>query len=389
MSELPVDCFLTLLDKDKDLQPGNVIGYLKMTVNNIGQDTDEFITLQKVEQERKSDISRVKLRIKCEDATEQDMIQEGLNISKPQIKHLVLLGTYNSGKSTLMKQFRTSFGKGFTEDDLYDYESTVYMLIIRNLYLLTKSVRDHYMDFENGINASRAVKLGRLIQEGVNKKNVMKVYDEELHNDCLALWKDDSVQKAISEHRMPYDESMFHFFENKADKLNPNFYFVTLRDFIHLRDVFDHHEEECTINGSRYIVYDELRSDIDIESIVYCCSLTSYDRISVVDKKTNRLQESIEYFKYVAKKNEGKKILVALTCSDLLESSLQRAPFGKYMKEYRGNNDTKEVIAWVTKQYQDAFHDITGEMSDLSIETVNLTEYNAARDLIATALMEH
>ena len=73
MSELPVDCFITLLDKDKDLQPGNVIGYLKMTVNSVGQDTDEFITLQKVEQERKSDVSRVKLRIKCEDATEQDI----------------------------------------------------------------------------------------------------------------------------------------------------------------------------------------------------------------------------------------------------------------------------------------------------------------------------
>ena len=46
---------------------------------------------------------------------------------------LLLLGAGESGKSTFLKQMRILHGKGYKEQDLLDYRSTVYGNIVKGM----------------------------------------------------------------------------------------------------------------------------------------------------------------------------------------------------------------------------------------------------------------
>ena len=137
---------------------------------------------------------------------EIEQIQQSLRIDKAierekqnnrrQVK-LLLLGAGESGKSTFLKQMRIIHGMKFEAEVLHEFQSIVYLNIIRGMKVLVDAHEKLNIPWENNLNSSFAPVIMRV-------DNAMQ-FDTKVFLEyavCVReLWKDGGIKEAYTRRR--------------------------------------------------------------------------------------------------------------------------------------------------------------------------------------------
>jgi hypothetical protein len=107
---------------------------------------------------------------------------------------LLLLGTGESGKSTLFKQMRILYGNGFSSDDLVRYKWHIWANIIECM----RSVCDAVEMFGYGklITDPKVLEAFKMIKN-IQRDSVLEL-NEEIRENILFLWNDPVVIRTIA-----------------------------------------------------------------------------------------------------------------------------------------------------------------------------------------------
>ena len=219
---------------------------------------------------------------------------------------LLLLGTGESGKSTIVKQMKIIHGDGYSSDELNSFKTVVHSNLLTlmtevingteklNIQLQHSSNQAHAMEI---IKFSSSLKPGLVIPSGVGEK--MKL-----------LWKDGGFQECLKRSPEYYlSDSAPYYFRRMEKILDPS-YIPNEQDVLHSRvpttgiveTTFtsgDNTYHLCDVGGQRSERRKWLHCFDDVKAVLFVASLSEYNMTLTEDDTTNRMEESLNLFQAI------------------------------------------------------------------------------------------
>ncbi|EIN05403.1 heterotrimeric G protein alpha subunit 4 [Punctularia strigosozonata HHB-11173 SS5] len=278
-----------------------------------------------------------------------------------QIK-VLLLGSGDSGKSTILKQMRLIHHVDFSAQEVEHYRQLVFGNLTHGMRYVLDAMDDFglklapenegYVDL---IDAAPDVKDG-------------EPFPAEYREPLRALWQDKNVRAAVlrgNEAALPENEAAvlttttfffllarFHsltYFYEQLDVLFAPDYRPTEQDIVHTRArTIGITETKITFNDKELLVVDvggqksERRKWIhcfqDVTSILFLASLSGYDQCLVEDKDAHQMQDAMTIFDSICTSAWFKQtsIILFLNKQDLFEQKIQHSNIKDFFPDYEG-----------------------------------------------------
>ncbi|KAI8896373.1 guanine nucleotide binding protein, alpha subunit [Globomyces pollinis-pini] len=256
---------------------------------------------------------------------------------------VLILGSSDSGKSTLLKQLKIIYSDGFTIEEKKHSKQ----LILSNLLTLCTTLLDiHKSGFEKLEEFTHGLVSGR---EG---SFLVDTIPENVVELMVMMWNDSKSQKFLTGLQPPVPDSTTHFI-NRLPELAKLECIPTQEDILLLRTVTQTVSETIfNINMNNQImrlhVFDVsglmhhrkhwISYFDDVVSVLFIVSLSCYDQFMVEDHTINRMHDSLKLFEDIVNHPLFKEtnMMIFLNKKDLYEKKLPNIPIKNYFPDYEG-----------------------------------------------------
>ncbi|KAM5439968.1 Guanine nucleotide-binding protein alpha-2 subunit [Microsporum audouinii] len=283
------------------------------------------------------------------------VLEEDMKRLKKECK-ILLLGSGESGKSTIVKQMKIIHQNGYSVEELSMYRLTVY----KNLLDCAKSLVWAMHQFEIQPSSAKVrdfmdYLLDYNIDPDPNVSLELKVGDAITY-----LWNDPSIPAVLERQNEFYlmDSAPYFFEESKR---------ITMPDYIpNEADVLRARTKTTGIYETRFTMgqlsihmFDvggqrsERKKWIhcfeNVTSIIFCVALSEYDQVLLEESNQNRMMESLVLFDSVVNSRWFMRtsIVLFLNKVDLFRQKLGRSPLNKYFPDYSGGNDVNRAAKYL------------------------------------------
>jgi guanine nucleotide-binding protein subunit alpha len=259
-----------------------------------------------------------------------------------QVK-VLLLGSGDSGKSTILKQMRLIHRVPFQPHEIEFYRQ----LVFQNLTYGIKCVLDAMEDLDI-VPTEASGPAARLIEDAPDIKDGER-YPPEYHEALASLWRDESVQRAIergNEYALP--ENLRYFFP-RLDRLFAAGYAPTSMDIVHTRartigiteTAFKLRDQEMLmvdVGGQKSERRKWIHCFQDVTSILFLVSLSGYDQCLVEDKDANQMQDAMTIWDSICHSQWFKQtsIILFLNKNDLFEEKVPNSDIKNFFPDFDG-----------------------------------------------------
>ncbi|PCH33175.1 heterotrimeric G-protein alpha subunit GPA2-like protein [Wolfiporia cocos MD-104 SS10] len=261
-----------------------------------------------------------------------------------QVK-VLLLGSGDSGKSTILKQMRLIHKVPFSSQEVESYRQLVFNNLTHGLKYLVDSMED----MELAISPDNE-ELVQLIADAPDIKDgepYPTIYLEPLRK----LWEDPNVQKAWergNEAALP-DNLIYYF--SQLDRLFDPTYVPHEQDIVQARartigiteTVFqlkDHEMLMVDVGGQKSERRKWIHCFQDVTSILFLVSLSGYDQCLVEDKDANQMQDAMTIWDSICHSQWFKQtsIILFLNKNDLFEKKVEHSDIKNFFPDYDGES---------------------------------------------------
>eukprot|EP00842_Homolaphlyctis_polyrhiza_P003412 jgi/Hompol1/4071/HPOL_000902-RA len=279
-------------------------------------------------------------------------IDRQLSLDKRQFERLekeprvLILGSADCGKSTLIKQFRIAYTQGFSDVERKTYRRQILMNLVDNIRALVIAADKFGTTYDSETNEQyRNVVMDFRLPDGLDAripKNVTEAIE--------ALWKDSAIQDAWKVANVARFTS--ETFEPNND------------DILHTRLPTDTVSETVmTINSKRFHFFDvgglvKQRKHWtpyfdQVHCIMFVASLSSYDQRLLEDPTVNRMADALALFDQTINNELLKDITVILFLNkkDLFKSKLATNPIAKYFPDCVGIEKYDHACKYFAKKF--------------------------------------
>ncbi|KAG6827076.1 guanine nucleotide-binding protein subunit alpha [Tricholoma furcatifolium] len=334
------------------------------------------------------------------DAIDKQLEEDGKKY-KRECK-ILLLGSGESGKSTIVKQMKIIHQSGFSQSELEAYRPVVYKNVLDSAHGVLVYMRKLRMDCASlknavladkilayqvpGIKASSTSHLPSTLGRARRRKidvddndvdgdeglNEVKASDEEeevkegwfapeIAEAINQVWQDPVFQKIMNEHSSNFYlmDSASYFFSEVLRIGTPG-YIPNVTDVLRARrKTFGISEERFTMDTLSIHMFDvggqrsERKKWIhcfeSVTSIIFCTALSEYDQVLLEEKSQNRMSESLVLFESVINSRWfiRTSIILFLNKIDVFKIKLPKVPLEKYFSEYTGGADINKAAKYI------------------------------------------
>lgn len=286
----------------------------------------------------------------------------GGNMSKEA--KLLLLGSGESGKSTVFKQIKKNYGSGYTPDELKNAKNTIYANILHTMKALSEACIKNDLDLEPG-NMDRAKRMAEIVgNESGLIINASSRYTVDVANDVAALWADKKVQDMFN-HR--YDFHVFdgagYFFQD-LERLAPPNYMPTFEDILRCRmktvgiieigfQVGDIYFKLFDVGGQRNERKKWIHHFDGVTAVIFVASMSDFDQKCYEDDITNRMTESMDLFDEMVNGTWFKdtSIMLFLNKTDIFREKIKNTDLKVCFPEYEGGNDFDSASTFIKNKF--------------------------------------
>ncbi|TRY74847.1 hypothetical protein TCAL_00539 [Tigriopus californicus] len=327
-----------------------------------------------------------------------------------RIIKLLLLGTGDSGKSTIMKQVKILHKEGFTEDEINSGRT----LIMQNIFSSMRTLIDQLPHFNLIYMQNESESHAQLVHDITD--NIHTMITNTFHPSeaqVLALrqlWQEDAIQDCFERRdRFQLQESVQYYFEH-LNRIMSSGYTPTTQDILRIRVATTGIIEACfqvkrdkmslnfkliDVGGQRSERRKWIHCFENVHAILFVVAISEYNQVLLEDGKTNRMSESLRLFESIVNNAffvEASFILF-LNKVDLFEVKITRFPLQDYIQGYDDSGESpKEFVASKylskskrkdkifhhftcatdTKQIQHLFDDVVNIIIRVALEKVNM-----------------
>ncbi|KAJ3444758.1 guanine nucleotide-binding protein g(o) subunit alpha [Anaeramoeba flamelloides] len=270
---------------------------------------------------------------------------------------ILLLGTGDSGKSTIVKQMQILYKGGFPNDEIEIYKNVIRSNIKSYIKTLIKAC--------GTLNIEINEKNRELSQDFLQtvRKNSPEI-TEELRENLRTLWKDKGLKKAYArrdEFQLP---DAANYFLDQIDKIADKNYLPQAEDILYCRiptvgvkeihfEVNKHLWRLIDVGGQRSERRKWIHQFDDVNLLIFIVAASEYNQLLYEEQNTNRMQESLQVFKKHVNNDFFKKkdLVLLLNKIDLFKEKVKKYPLTKCFPEYEGGDNYEKSIRYIKKQY--------------------------------------
>jgi len=316
-------------------------------------------------------------------------ISKAITEDKKRIKdelRLLLLGAGESGKSTIAKQLKILYHKGFNPEEKLDFIPIIHSNIhdsIQNVAKASKSMNIPFSRIESS-------ELGELFMEPFSK-----LISPELSINIEEFWKDEAISQILER------RSEFQLLDNTQ-------YFIT-----HLRRVTEKGycpsdedilrsraattgviETHFNMQGRTFVLVDVggQRSERkkwmhcfeDVSAVLFCVAISAFDQTLYEDNETNRILEALKLFHEIciSKWFSSSSILLFLNKSDLFKQKLAEGKsISIVFPEFTGESNYKQSISYITEKFTNVADPVKHEKREIYHHVTTATDTSHVRDV--------
>ncbi|KAF2719280.1 G-protein alpha subunit [Polychaeton citri CBS 116435] len=293
------------------------------------------------------------------DKKRSQMIDRGLEEDSKKLRReckILLLGSGESGKSTIVKQMKIIHQNGYTQDELAFYRHTIYKNLVDCAKALVSAIRQFDIEVEQAENNEYCDYLSEYSVD----PDPQTALDPRISEAITSLWKDPCVPK-VFEHQSEFYlmDSAPYFFDEVA-RICGEDYIPNEQDVLRARTkttgiyetrfqmgqlsihMFD-------VGGQRSERKKWIHCFENVTSIIFCVALSEYDQVLLEESSQNRMMESLVLFDSVVNSRWFMRtsIILFLNKVDLFRAKLAKSPLGNYFPDYSGGNDVNRAAKYL------------------------------------------
>lgn len=252
-----------------------------------------------------------------------ELVERDHEKDKQRIK-LLLLGAGESGKSTIFKQMRILYGKGFAEEDRRNFKPVIFSNTLLSIKALVQ----------------QADELGFNVEAATDKDLVAGLADDTALDPKIAasierLWQDPGIRQTYDNRSRFQLNDSADFFLSKVTALAAANYVPSEEDVLRSRvRTSGIIEESYDIGGVDFCIYDvggqrnERKKWIHcfdaVTAVIFVASLSEYDQVLFEDASVNRMVEAINLFSEICNSKwfEHSAMILFLNKKDLFQRKI-------------------------------------------------------------------
>lgn len=278
---------------------------------------------------------------------------------------ILLLGSGESGKSTIVKQMKIIHQDGFSDTELAEFRPVVYKNVLdsaQHIIIYMKKIGIECQEYSNRALADK------VMEYKIETHNNQAYFAPEIAEAIHQLVKDPEIPKLIDEHSSEFylmDSAQYFFGEvlrigapgylpNVTDVLRARQKSVGITETrftmgqlsIHMFDVGGQRSER-----KKWIHCFE-----SVTSIIFCTALSEYDQVLLEEKSQNRMAESLVLFESVINSRWFLRtsIILFLNKIDVFKHKLPKVPLERYFPEYTGGSDINKAAKYILWKFMQA-----------------------------------
>ncbi|KAI4523037.1 heterotrimeric G protein alpha subunit A [Schizophyllum commune] len=291
------------------------------------------------------------------------MIEEDGKRLKKECK-ILLLGSGESGKSTIVKQMKIIHQDGFSQDELIAFRPIIHRNVLdsaKAILVHMKKLSVECEDFKN-----------RPLQDKILDYQLDETTNLTISPDIAeaidAFWKDPAVTRIIDEQTSHFYlmDSATYFFTEVLRIGEPN-YIPTETDVLRARaKTTSITETRFTMGPLSIHMFDvggqrsERKKWIhcfeSVTSIIFCTALSEYDQSLLEEKNQNRMAESLVLFESIINSRWFLRtsIIIFLNKIDVFKLKVHKVPLERYFPEYTGGKDPNKAAKFILWKFMQA-----------------------------------
>lgn len=295
-----------------------------------------------------------------EESKQSEKIDEQLRASAKQASKevkLLLLGTGESGKSTIAKQMKIIHKDGFTIEERQEFRIHVLCNILHSMKLLVCGVKKLRLDFDNDLSREAAANIMYL-------PTTHSSWSSATEGDIRVLLSDHGVQTAMQHaSQLQLGDSAKYFFERLDVVVRPD-YLPNDEDILRARvqttaiaetefDFGGLHFRMIDVGGQRTERRKWIHQFQDVTALLFCVSLAEYDQVIAEDGKTNRMDESLVLFSEIVNLPwfHDTPVILFLNKKDIFAEKLPSSPLNKAFPQYTAGDDVKQAMTFIQHMF--------------------------------------
>ena len=277
---------------------------------------------------------------------------------------ILLLGSGESGKSTIVKQMKIIHQNGFTEQELEEFRPIIYKNVLDSAHALIGAMRNLKIQCKNPANVAHAEKIMDFRIDPLNTYALTDGIADSIHE----FWQDPVIPQIMDKHSSEFylmDSASYFFTE--VHRLAGQEYIPSETDVLRARikstgivetrftmgplsiHMFD-------VGGQRSERKKWIHCFESVTSIIFCTALSEYDQVLLEEKNQNRMNESLVLFESVINSRWFLRtsIILFLNKIDVFRNKLPKVPLGKYFPEYMGGGDINKAAKYILWRFMQA-----------------------------------
>jgi GTPase SAR1 family protein len=279
--------------------------------------------------------------------------------AESKVVKLLLLGTGESGKSTIFKQMQILYQQGFS-----DYEKSTYRHVVR------RNVVESMQTLLGGA-ARFGYKLSNPESEAAAKAMLdldplaAEFWVPQIVRYIQVLWVEQAIKTSFQNRsKLQLLDSAEYLFEN-IERIGAPDYTPNKSDILHARlRTSGIVERLFKINGVDFKFLDvggqrnERRKWIHcfegVTAVIFVAAISEYDQVLYEDEKENRLMEAIKVFENISNNKYFIKtaMILFLNKIDLFQDKVQRVKLkDACFPDYEGDNTYEDASNFIRKKF--------------------------------------
>ena len=292
-----------------------------------------------------------------------DSIDRELQASaRENIVKLLLLGTGESGKSTLVKQMKIIHGDGYSTDELNSFISIIHGNLLTSMAETIKAMDKLNITLHNPSSKLCA-------SEIVNFPTPVQYIPANIGEKMKLLWQDDGFQECLKraiEYQLSHGDSAPYYFQRMNKILDPSYtpdQQDVLQSHVQTTGIVETSFRKdnityqlCDVGGQRSERRKWLHCFDDVMAVLFVAALSGYDMTLTEDGTTNRMEESLNLFQAICvnKFFDQSSIILFLNKLDLFTEKINNTNhhLRLYFPHYNGpDHDVSAAKEFIMKKF--------------------------------------
>ncbi|KAK5577792.1 hypothetical protein RB653_002740 [Dictyostelium firmibasis] len=329
----------------------------------------------------------------------EKQLKEEKKIMDSELK-LLLLGTGDSGKSTVVKQMKILHLEGYSQEERINQRQFVYRNIIEIAYSIIRGC-----GILNLVIPSHFGSICSSIEEIFETKNYTNL-DKSVLKGVAELAKNESFINAANNSGSNFQlHSSSQYFLDDIARFSEEDYIPTDQDILYTRVASTSvSETRFSVRGIKFRMIDVagqrghrdkwIHHFSEVTAILFVISLCEYDQVLEEDGKTNRMVESIKVFGDIINQRWFKDIPIILFLNkrDLFAEKIKKTGISVCFPDYTGpSDDYEQSLVFLKKKILSANKTSKAVYTNVTTatDTTNIGHvFEAVKDILTRQTME-